>query len=349
MKSKRMSLKFKKGITIKDIAKKAGVSHTTVSRALANSPLITQKQKVRIQSIAKKMGYIPNLSARSLVRRRSFTIGLFFSSIGTHVTADFYYTATTILQKAIKDQYNMVVRSVDDYNGNFSTITPQFFDGLLLISQTKKDDAFIQHLINHSVPFVLINRLHQNNTIDCVYADERRAIYELVHYIASLGHRRISFVRGPKGRISTIERSRGFVDAAKSLMLSVNDYIFDGDYTFESGYAAGSRIARLHPLPTAVICSNDNMAIGLIKSLRDKNISVPETISVAGFDGSEIARYLTPSLCTIKRPVEKIVAAAADRLLQKLSGNVNVPYRICFPCERIDGGTVIALNKGETQ
>ncbi|MCX7680254.1 MAG: LacI family transcriptional regulator, partial [Spirochaetes bacterium] len=330
---KSRSAKKQKIVTIKDIATVAGVSHTTVSRALADSPLITPKQKMRIQKLANKMGYVPNLSARSLVRGRSFTVGLFFSSIGSHITPDFYYQATTILQKTVKDEYNLVIRGVDDYAGDFSKITQSFFEGIMLISQTEDDDPFIQHLVRNAIPFVLVNRKHDLRTVDCFYANEREAISQLVITLSEMGHRRIAFVKGPEGRISTRERFQGFLDAVKGLGLPTEGIVLNGDYTFESGYRAGCVLSAQRPLPDAVVCSNDNMAIGLMRALAEKGIVVPDAISVTGFDGAEMGRYIYPALYTVLRPVETIVLEAAKRLVQKLSsGDCEQPQQMCFGC-----------------
>ena len=138
-------------ITIKDIAKLANVSHTTVSRALNNSPLINEETKSKIKAIAEELHYVPNYSAKSLVLDKSYTIGLFFSSIIQSTSPSFFYETIRGINTVIEEKYNLVVRGVNSYR-DYSTINNKRFDGIILMSQSDNDNAFIYHVIKQEIP-----------------------------------------------------------------------------------------------------------------------------------------------------------------------------------------------------
>ncbi|MDD5729328.1 MAG: LacI family DNA-binding transcriptional regulator [Victivallales bacterium] len=316
-----------KNLTLKDLAEIAGVSHTTVSRALSDNPVISVKRRQAIKKLAGEYGYRPNSFAKSLVTRKSFNIGLFFTSLGANVTPAFFHEITVSVQRIIKEKYNLIIRGIDDYKHDFSGIDKGNFDGILLVSQGRKDDSFINYLTEMEMPLVVINRNMREFNIDSFFADEREVIKETVSYLLKNGHLKIAFVKGAAGSISAARRYSGYLEAMRDTFGTATEMlVFEGDYTTKSGYETGRKIARMKPRPTAAICSNDDMAVGLIKSFNDSGIKVPEDISVTGFDNMEICEYLIPPLTTVNRQTDLIVKSAAERLLEKLE-NTNSPFQ----------------------
>ena len=326
-------------VTIKDIAKMVGVSHTTVSRALNNSPYISEKTKIKIKQVAEKYDYIPNTSAKSLVLQRSFNIGLFFSTLNLGVTSNFFFEIVSTVQSLIKDDYKLIIRGIDDYNDDYFELNNKAFDGVILVSQSAQDDKFIEAVIKKEIPAVIVNRNSCKVKIDSFYSNEREIAKKATEYLIGCGHSNIAYVKGKKSSISTEERFSGFMDAVKKNSINLKEEnIILGDYSINSGYEAMRKILNINPRPSAAFCSNDNMALGAIRCLHENNVKIPEEFSIIGFDNTEYSEYLIPALTTINRPVHKIVEEATKRLLWVINSDKekeNLIVRKCFESQII--------------
>ncbi|CAM4244568.1 LacI family DNA-binding transcriptional regulator [Paenibacillus typhae] len=305
-------------ITIKDIARVAGVSHTTVSRALNGSPLIKKVTRDKIERIAAEMNYVPNYNAKSLVTKRSFTIGLFFSSIDQGTSSSFLVDAIKGISHALDENYNLTVHGIDGVR-NFGNIQPQRFDGILVMSQSDEDNAFIYHVKTIGIPLVVLNRQLEDPGIMNVVANDREGVREAIDYVVSQGHRQLAIIEGKPGFKSSTERKQGFLDSLIAHRIPLNsDYFVQGDYSIESGYAAMSRLLSLPEPPAAVFCSNDDMAIGAMNACYAHKISVPQQISLLGFDDIMFARYTNPALTTVRKPIADISELGTKMLIQLL-------------------------------
>ncbi len=305
-------------VTIKDLAKLANVSHTTVSRALNDSPLIQQKTKEKIQALAKQMNYVPNINAKSLVLHRSYNIGLFFSTLDSGTSAVFFHDVVRGVNRIIKDQYHLIVKGIDDYS-HFRSISSRSFDGIIVMSQSTADNRFIQFVLEQNIPQIVLNRHVHYETVSNILSDDYNGAKTIVNYLIEQGHRDIAIIEGKKGFHSTSERSKGYAKALKQYHISVpTSYVVAGNYDVESGYKAMIQLLRLENIPSAVFCSNDDMAVGAIKAVVEKHLRVPEDISIAGFDDNIFSGYTTPALTTVKRPIEKISEEGAIKLIHKI-------------------------------
>ncbi len=308
-------------VTIKDIAKLANVSHTTVSRALNNSPLINPQTKKRILEIAKELNYTPNLNAKSLVLHRSYHIGLFFTTLSTGTSPGFFHEAVRGANQHIKDHYDLIVKGIDDYE-DLTKITSNMFDGILVMSQSPADDRFIEHLLNINIPTVVLNRLVSLPVEANIVSDDYEGAFQAVRYLIDRGHRRIALISGIEGFQSTEERKKGYIEALKTSQIEPSpDLIKQGHYDMKSGYQAMRSLLAESLLPTAVFCSNDDMAVGAIKAIHESGMRVPDDISVVGFDDNVFAGFITPSLTTVRRPIEKICAEGARCLLENIENS----------------------------
>lgn len=307
------------GLNIKDIAKIAGVSHTTVSRVMNDSPLISDKTKAVIRELAQKHGYTPNSFAKSLALNRSFNIGLFFSSINSGVTSNYYFEIVTNIKKEIVKKYNLIAHGIDEFDDNFTAVNTRNYDGILLVSQNRSDDSFIKYLIDSKIPLAVINRNISKFDVDCFFSDEREVVKNVINLLIKNNHKRIAILKGTSDAISTEERYSGYTDAiASAFGVIEKELVIDGNYSIESGYEAGKMLLNIKNRPTAIFCSNDFMAIGLYKAMNEAGIRIPDDIAVAGFDATEISEYMNPALTTIKRPVGEIVREAAKRLTARI-------------------------------
>jgi DNA-binding LacI/PurR family transcriptional regulator len=305
-------------VTIKDIARLAQVSHTTVSRALNDSPLINSETKEKIKQLAQEMGYTPNFSAKSLVMDRSYNIGLFFSTLQTGTSAGFFYETVRGVNAVVKEGYNLVVRGIDDYE-HFRSIHRKSFDGVIVMSQSRKDDPFLHHLAEAAIPHIVLNRKVEGLKAVNILSDDSHGSYKVVRHMIKQGHRRIAIIEGKENFHSTVERKDGYLKAlAESGIELVDEYQIRGSYDLKSGYAAMGKLLQLDRRPTAVFCMNDDMAVGAIKAVMDEGLRVPGDISVAGFDDSMFSAFLSPALTTVKRPIEEISRQGALLLLDSI-------------------------------
>lgn len=326
-------------VTIKDIARLAGVSHTTVSRALNGSPLINDETKERIRALADELGYSPNLYAKSLVSDRSFHIGLFFSTLYTGTSAGFFHDAVRGASEVFQRDYQLVVKGVDDISRNgFHNVTRKSFDGILAVSQSEEDDAFLGDVREKGIPLVVMNRQLEEGDWTNVVSDEAAGVRSMVRHLLGLGHRRLAIVEGKAGFKSAVVRKRGFEGAlAEAGVEARPEWIVPGEYTVESGLAAMRRLLKLPHAerPTAVFCSNDQMALGAMKAASEAGLRVPDDIAVAGFDDDAFAAYVTPALTTVRRPIVEMSRLAAELLLRSIERKEMPPETVYVRTELV--------------
>lgn len=303
-------------VTIKDIAEIAGVSHSTVSRALNNSPALKEETKKRILEIARNLNYTPNTSARSLVLSKSYNIGVFFSSIYDGTSSSFFHNVIKSISERIEGKYNIIVKSIDTYTESYNSINPKNFDGIIVVSQKKEDDNFIRKVINNKIPIVVLNRKVEDLNVNNVVSNEIIGVYEGIKHLINLGHKEIAIIEGKEDFESTKIRRQGYLKAFNECNINVKDeFIVKGDYGLESGYLRAKDLLKIDHKPSAIFAFNDDMALGAMKAILEEGLKVPQDISILGFDGSVFSHYLTPAISTIKRQTEKICCYGVEILL----------------------------------
>ncbi|WP_071131009.1 LacI family DNA-binding transcriptional regulator [Enterococcus timonensis] len=305
-------------VTIKDIARLAGVSHTTVSRALNDSPLIKDETKEKIKTLAEELHYVPNFSAKSLVSQRSFRIGLFFSSIDQGTSASFLVEVIKGINARLSNQYTLSVNGLDNFV-SFTAIRPELYDGIIIMSQSEDDDPFIAFLKEINIPFVVLNRQLNQPDIYNVASNDRQGVQLAIEAVVSRGHKKIAMIGGKVGFFSSSERKKGYTSALKNARLSENPaYFVPGDYSIESGRTSAEKLLSLAKPPTAIFCANDEMAIGALKACSAMNKKVPEEVAIVGFDNILFASYTTPALTTVAKPIFEIAQVGTEMLLKLL-------------------------------
>ncbi|MDO3410791.1 LacI family DNA-binding transcriptional regulator [Saccharibacillus sp. CPCC 101409] len=312
-------------VTIKDIARLANVSHTTVSRALNGSPLIKEETRRRIMEIADQMSYTPNYNAKSLVLQKSHTIGVFFTSIASGTSSSFLADTMKGVSGVIDVNYNLFVRGIDDYT-DFSSIHGKRFDGIVLMSQSDSDDAFIYHARSKGIPLVVLNREVKAEGICNILSDDRDGAYLAGRHLIDSGHERIGLIEGRRSFKSAAERRDGLLRAMIESHLPINgECIVPGDYTTQGGYEAMRALLDLDTPPTAVFCANDDTAIGAMNAVFERGLRVPDDISIVGFDDIGFSSYTNPALTTVKRPIERISRRGAQTLVEWLRTGIAPP------------------------
>ncbi|MEC2054451.1 LacI family DNA-binding transcriptional regulator [Peribacillus psychrosaccharolyticus] len=302
-------------VTIKDIASLLNVSHTTVSRALNNSPLIKEDTRKKVLDLASQLDYTPNYNAKNLVLKKSHTIGLFFTSITNGTSPSFFSDTIKGVNSVINEQLNLFVRGIDDYH-DFSTINSGRFDGIILVSQSDEDNIFIYHVLQKKIPLVVLNRQVDEKKLINILSNDREGAYQAIEYLIQKGHQDIAIIEGKEGFNSTLKRRDGYVKALIDYQIPIkSEYMVKGNYDMQSGYHAMEQLLSMKKPPTAVFCSNDDMALGAMNSVFAHQLKVPDDVSIIGFDDIGFAQYTTPQLTTVKRPIEEISVIGAEKLV----------------------------------
>lgn len=303
------------GVTIKDIAKLASVSHTTVSRALNNSPYINEETKIKIKALAKELNYVPNYNAKSLVLLKSYVIGVFFTSISEGTSDTFFHEIIKGINKVMDKEYSLVIRGIDDYQ-DFHPIDNKNFDGIIVVSQSKNDDKFIDTILEKNIPTVVINRYIINEGIVNIMSDDTKGAYDAVTYFIKNNHKKIALLEGNKEFESSLYRKRGYIRALEDNNIPLNqEYIISGRYDLKSGYNNMKKLLELKDRPTAVFCSNDDIGVGAMKAIFELGLNVPEDISIIGFDDSNVCNYVTPTLTSVRKDSSILSELGGQNLL----------------------------------
>ena len=327
-------------VTIKDIAKAAGVSHTTVSRALHDHPAISANTVERIKQLAEELGYVPSAAARGLKTNRSHVVGVIVRRIDDPFFAEVLHGIEDVLHQA---EYSLFLtasyREPERERQIMQAMGERRVDGALIVSTLISPERLNQ-LDRFRVPFVLIN----NQSMDepdthSVYHDDAFGGQEIVQHLFDLGHRRIAYLRNERGGRPDTRRQQGYENKLEALGLSVrSDYICSGSNgTPEGGEQGMQRLLALTEPPTAVICFNDMMAVGAIRATQQAGLRVPEDVSITGFDNVELAAYITPPLTTFHQPKYELGREAAKMMLNALTQDVesDVPQALVLRGELI--------------
>lgn len=310
-----------KKVTIKDVAKEAGVAISTVSNALNNSELVNEETRSRILDIAERMNYVPNLSGRYLKSKKNYMLGFFTSSIG----GEYFITLLESLSQQCDDLgYTLNVLISRDNNVIKSQLLGKQFDGVFIFQGERIKEEELALLENNHIKTVLLDRAYSSSCISSVVFDSYQAGYEVTRHLINLGHKQIAFIEGAADVYDSIERKRGFLDAMEEHQLAVPDYyIMNGYFEELLTYNLISVFTRNRrcPMPDAFIAGNDQSAIGCIKALQNEGYRVPQDVSVVGFDDIRISQYFTPKLSTVKNPISLQGTTAARMLVKMIENN----------------------------
>ncbi len=303
-------------VTIKDVAREAGVSVATVSRVFNEKGPVSESARERIRDVAKRLRYAPHGAARSLITNRTAAIGVLLPDIH----GEFFSELIRGIDLAARRKgYHLLVSSSHGERGELEAVlraTRGRVDGLIVMSPDIDTQALRANL-PETLPAVLLDARDDEGWFDSITIDNHRGAYAMVRHLLALGHRRIALVKGPAGNFDANERLRGYRDALREGPAEWSAGLeFDGDFSEEAGHRAGTRIVALRPRPTAVFAANDGMAIGVLSALRDAGVRVPEEISLAGFDDIPICRFTAPTLSSVRVPIAAVGAHAITRLLQ---------------------------------
>ncbi|BAM48248.1 LacI family transcriptional regulator [Amphibacillus xylanus NBRC 15112] len=310
-------------MTIYDLARKTGYSITTVSRALNNNPGVSEKTKKLIIEEANRIGYYPNSIARSLTMKKSFTLGVIFTEdLGLGMKHPFFSAVIEgFKERAEKFGFDLVFLNRYIGNEKKSYIDHAYYRGVdgVIIVCSDFDDPEVLKLIESDLPNVVLDVYsHKTNVI---YSNNLYGSELVIEHLYSLGHRKIAHIAETAGSFAGKERIKGYKLALDKYGIPINEsYIESGShFSYESGYTAMKKLLSLDDIPTAVFASSDTVAVGAIKAIRDAGLSVPDDISIVGFDDIELAQHITPALTTVCQNKELMGRRAADVLINQIN------------------------------
>ena len=323
-------------VTIKDVAREAGVSYSTVSRVVNNKTYVKPDTREKVLQSMLRLGYQVNLHARSLAGGRSNVIGLLVVDLTTQYMGEIITGIDDVLAA---NQYELMLYTTHRRKAKESTYVHMMARGLadgLLLSLPREPEAYLKSLREKGFPYVIIDHRSEEESDLFVAADNYQGGYDATKHLIELGHRRIGIVTGWMDMVSAQDRLQGYQAAlVNSGIVFDETLLFAGDFSQPTAFQGGSYLLDLPKPPTAVFASNDIMAMGVIEAARAKGLQVPRDLSVIGFDDIPTAALLEPKLTTMRQPLQKMGESATQMLLDLLDTPENTPESIIFPTELI--------------
>lgn len=305
-------------VTIKDIAKLAEVSTTTVSKIINGKDKdISQKTKEKVKSIISEYNYVPSNVARSMITKKSRTIGLIIPDVRNPFFTDL---VRGVEDMAESNDYNVFFCNTDEKFDkeikSINAMTEKMVDGMIIVPAVHRSIEYEKN-INIKIPVVTIDRnANYKNIISSIATNNYSGAYEAVKYLIDNGHKKIAFISGPIDILPSVERKKGFLDACYDNDIQISDEdIYIGKFDISWGDEV---IENMDLKYTAFFCGNDLIAAGVIRTLLKKGYKVPEDVSVIGFDDIYLARCIHPELTTVRQESYKIGSTAAKILINFL-------------------------------
>ncbi|HEX2619770.1 MAG TPA: LacI family DNA-binding transcriptional regulator [Phototrophicaceae bacterium] len=328
-------------MNLEDIAKKAGVSRSTVSRVINSENHVSAQTRRRVLEVIEQEGYTPNPAARMLVTRRSQVIGVVIPSVGGFVFDDNFYFPTLLrgASDATNERdYGMLVWMGDERSdaGRFyrRVLQNRLMDGLVL-SSFESGSPLIEQMIQSGTTFVTTERPDRfHDQISYVTVDNVHAAVTAVEHLIQLGRCRIATITGSLSNIDVVDRLEGYRIALERAGLPYDEHlVMSGRFVLDGGYEAMERL--LVYKPDAVFIHTDQMALGALQALRIAGVRCPDDIAIVGFDDLPSGRTSHPSLTTIRQPVLQKGFVAGGLLIDLIEGNVSMPQHIILPTELV--------------
>ncbi|HEX6534182.1 MAG TPA: LacI family DNA-binding transcriptional regulator [Gemmatimonadaceae bacterium] len=316
-------------VTIKDVARAAGVSAATVSRVWNDSAVVSEDTRRHVREVAARLGYSPHGAARSLITRTTRTIGVLLPDLYGEFFSE---VIRGIDQTAQQHGFHLLVSSSHDSRSEIEAALRSMrgrVDGLIVMSPDLDAQGAL-HAIGGSFPVVLLNAVATGESFDSITIDNRGGAAAMVRHLVALGHRRIAMIAGPERNYDSAERLAGYREALAPATKRADrsahaSLVRHGDFSEASGHRAARAFLELEPRPSAIFAANDSMAIGALSALHEAGLRVPEDVAVVGFDDIPMARYMNPPLTSVHVDISDLGHRATERLLELLAGPAPPP------------------------
>ncbi|WP_409289856.1 catabolite control protein A [Peribacillus sp. SCS-37] len=322
-------------ITIYDVAREANVSMATVSRVVNGNPNVKPATRKKVMEVIDRLGYRPNAVARGLASKKTTTVGVIIPDISSIFFAEL---ARGIEDIATMYKYNIILSNSDQNTEKelhlLNTLLGKQVDGIVFMG-SHITDAHIEEFSKSPVPIVLAGTIEETGQIPSVNIDNEQAAYDAARHFIEKGHNKIAFVTGVDKDPTNEKRLQGYRKALEESGISMNeDFVIDGDFTYDSGMEAFERLMNGEERPTALLVGGDEMALGVVHAAQDAGSSVPDDFEVISFDNTRLTLMVRPRISTIVQPLYDI-GAVSMRLLTKLMNkeevsdvSVILPHRI---------------------
>ncbi len=305
-------------VTIKEVARKAGVSTATVSRVFNNVGPVDEETRKRVQEVARALRYTPNAVGRSLSTKRTDAIGLLLPDIFGEFFSEVIRGAD---QTAQQNRYHLLVSSSHNHRDEIEAalkVMSGRVDGLIIMSP-QIDAQTLKTNLPKSLPVVLLNCFVDGVSFDSLNIDNFGGASRMVRHLIGHGHRHVAIIKGVEKNLDAEERLRGYRHALGEAGLEHAAALeIPGNFSEASGYGAVKKILALNPRPTAIFASNDSMAIGALSALREIGVDLPREIALVGFDDIPIARFLSPTLTSVRVSISDLGAIAIQKLVHAI-------------------------------
>jgi LacI family transcriptional regulator len=324
-------------VTIEEVAAAAGVSIKTVSRVLNRESNVRPETRQRVEDAASRLQYRPSHSARSLAGPRSFMVTFAYDNPSQNYVMEIQ---AGVLEACRAQHYHLVLAPLTYAAPRAITDTDELLshygsDGFVLIPPLADDAGFLAHLRERGIPFACVSPRCVEGRIG-VTVDDRAAVGELVAHLLALGHRDIAHISGHPDHGASPWRLQGYREALQQAGIAVRqDYIVQGEFTFESGIEGARRLLDLPRRPSAIFAANDDMAAGVLRVAAERGFAVPFDLSVCGFDDTPLSRHVSPPLTTVRQPTRDMGRIAALELFREIRQRgagtmIAMPYELCL-------------------
>ncbi|MGE6259378.1 catabolite control protein A [Heyndrickxia sporothermodurans] len=323
-------------ITIYDVAREANVSMATVSRVVNGNPNVKPATRKKVLEVIERLGYRPNAVARGLASKKTTTVGVIIPDISNIFFAEL---ARGIEDIATMYKYNIILSNSDQNKEKelhlLNTMLGKQVDGIVFMSGNISEEH-VAEFERSPVPIVLAGSVEPLNKIPSVNINYRQAAFDATTEFIEKGHENIAFVIGPlHNPINSEQKLNGYKDALEKAGLPFNEkYVYEGDYTYDSGIEAWQKLSTLENRPTAVYVGSDEMALGVVHGAQDEGLNIPDQVEIITSDNTRLAQMVRPQLTSVVQPLYDI-GAVAMRLLtkymnkEKVSDNIVIlPHRI---------------------
>lgn len=329
-------------VTIKDIAKKAGVSYSTVSRALNGiGGDESSERRQQIVELAQQMGYVRNQAAINLKLSRSFVIGLYFSTISKMTSPMVLHDVLTGVYDVVGTRYNVVVKGIDMHRKD--TLNPSYYDGIIVLSQRNTDLEFMEEVMGKGIPMVVICR-DVDMDVPNVTTDEAAAMESAMDYLIENGHKEICVIEGDPELDSVRLRHRGWQASCRKHGIDPSEIpLVSGNYRYASGMKGAAKLLMYQP--TAILCFNDEMAFGAREAIMRAGLRVPEDVSLVGFDNWDMSVYGSMRLTTVERSMYNIAVEGTKQMIELLETGTVSQKKIYLKNKLIIRDSVRNLNE----
>ena len=325
-------------VTIRDVAKHAGVSIKTVSRVVNNEAFVREATRAKVIRAIEELGYVVNVSAQRLARGRSYAIGLIYHDASWHYIS---HVLRSVLETGLKAGYRTILQPYDadrpnEYEEILRLVTQRSVDGFIFTPPADNSPSLLDDLKSQKIPFVRLTPKDRDCPWPYVTATDRQGAYDMTRYLISQGHRRIGYIRGPLQQKAGYDRFDGYKTALTEYGLKIDpNLVMQGDDYFEGGCLCAQTLLNISPRPTAIFANNDEMASGVLASAHRLGMAVPGELSVVGFDDIPLSRQVWPALTPVRQPIRKIAELATNLLIQILEGEELDTFRHELPTELI--------------